>query len=133
MSIFSVGSNKVARRVVIRNITEAMAFDIPAGAVVTLIQARNKSETATNISVGNAAAGTQFSTATAVPVATDDADISTAGLLYKVATLVQPSKVASNVHVTLSAYPANGVDVAIEYVELLDSLAQPSQGYPVAY
>lgn len=145
MSVFDIGQNIVHRRVVIPAIKAAQVFDIPAGAHVLRAYARNRSTTAVNLSLGNAAAGTQYLAATAIPVGDNVGAIQGAGLLGQTAaTYVAPSKVASNVHVTLSAYPiANptaatakqqgAVDVVIEYVELLDSLPIPTQHTPRAY
>lgn len=141
MSVFDIGQNIVHRRVVIPAIKAAQVFDIPAGAVLRFAYARNRSTTATNLSIGNAAGGTQYLAATAVPVA----DGTGPGLMsHKSLTDIAVSKVASNVHITLSAYPVlnpgvpaakqiGAVDVVIEYVELLDSLPIPTQHTPRAY
>lgn len=147
MSVFKRGFNKVDRRVVLSGITAALSFDIPAGAYVKRVYAQNRSTTAVNLTVGNAAAGAQYLASTAVPVAT--AASGSTPLLPGVlaptdAIKINPSKVVSNVHVTLSAYPtlpALGlqgedrglVDVVIEYEELWDSLPIPTQHTPIAY
>ena len=149
MSVFKKGYNKVGRRVVIPALTKAFSFDIPAGAFVSRIYAQNRSTTATNLTVGNAAAGAQYLASVAVPVAFNvvvpderrDAPsgatvtVSRAGILYpRAAIALQPSKVDSKVHVALSAYPTVGtgdnerglVDVVVEFEELWDSLPIPS-------
>lgn len=141
MSVFDIGQNIAHRRVVIPNIKAAQVFDIPAGAVLRFAYARNRTTTAVNLTIGNAAAGAQYLASTAIPVA----DGQGAGLMSH-KSLLDPgvSKTVSNVHVTLSAYPVQnptapaakqigGVDVVIEYVELLDSLPIPTQHTPRAY
>lgn len=149
MSVFKKGFNKVDRRVVIPGLTEAVSFPIPAGAYVSRVYAQNRSTEATNLTVGNVASGAQYLASVAVPVASNvtvpderkDAapgatvTVSRAGILYpRAAIALQPSKVDSAVHVTLSAYPTVGegdnerglVDVVIEIEELWDSLPIPS-------
>lgn len=135
MSVFDKGSNQVTRRAVVRNITGTTAtLPLPAGAKVTRVDARNKGTVAVNLSVGNAAAGAQFLAATAVPVATSNTDITTAGLLSEQALSVAVSKTAGTVYLTLSATPgAPGVDVVVHYTELLDSLAPKQTANPPAY
>lgn len=132
MSAFDKGESLVSRRVIIKNPQAAGSFDIPAGAHVNKVYARNRSSTAANLTVGNAAAGAQFVASVAVPVGT------TAAPGYVVPTVlnVAPSAVATAVHYTLSAYPtvaAGGSDIVIEYVELEDSLSLISQNFPVGY
>lgn len=141
MSVFKLGYNKVDRRVVIPGIKAATVFDIPAGAVVSRIYAQNRSTTASNLTVGNAAAGAQYLASVAVPVA----DSTGYGVLSpKPALAVAVSKVDSNVHITLSAYPVTNptantakqkgaIDVVVEYEEMWGSLATPSQHNPRAY
>lgn len=140
MSVFKKGYNKVDRRVVLPGVLEALTVQAPAGAVVKRIYAQNRSTTATNLSVGNTAAGEQYLAAVAVPVATDvtvdGATVRRAGILSPKNAL-QPAvpKVDFNIHVTLSAYPSVGdgdderglVDVVIEYEEMWDSLPIPQQ------
>ena len=133
-SVFKRGYNKVNRRVVIPAVKAAGSFALPAGAFVSRVYAQNRSTTASSLSVGNAAAGAQYLAAVAIPVA----DVNGAGILYpRAAIALQPSKVNSEVHYTLTAYPiANptapvakqkgAVDVVIEFEELWGSLDLPS-------
>lgn len=130
MSAFDKGESLVCRRVVIRNPTAAGSFDIPAGAWVKAVYARNRTATAANLTVGNAAAGAQFVASVAVPVGT----AALPGYVVPTVLNVAPSNAVTNVHYTLSAYPASpGVDITIEYVELEDSLPLITQSFPVAY
>lgn len=130
MSVFDKGETAVSRRVVIRNPLAAGSFDIPIGAHVTRVTARNRTATASNLTVGNAAAGAQFLASVAVPVGTTAAP----GYVRSPAISVAPSNVVTNVHYTLSAYPAApGIDIVIEYDELEDSLPLITQSFPVAY
>ncbi len=129
MSIFMKGRNSVKRRVVVRGITAATAFDIPAGAVVKNVYAQNRSTTAANLTVGNAAAGAQFVASVAVPVATGVAPNTVYGLVDCTTLAVQPATVQSTVYITLSAYPTDGgtpakgmIDVVVEYQELWGSI-----------
>jgi len=134
MSIFQRGSTKVDRRVLLQNLVANTSFAIPAGAKLQRVYARNKGTVATNLSVGNAAAGAQFLAATAVPVASSATDVTTAGLISEVAISVAVNITASTVYLTFSVAPgAPGVDVCITYDELLDSLAAPALNNPVAY
>lgn len=147
MSVFKRGFNKVDRRVVLEGITAAVSFDIPAGAFVSRVYAQNRSTTATNLTVGNVAAGAQYLASVAVPVATaasGSTPVLPGVLAPRDAIAVAVSKTVSNVHVTLSAYPtlpALGlqgsprglVDVVIEFEELWDSLPIPTQHTPIAY
>lgn len=142
MSVFKLGYNKVDRRVVLPGVKAATVFDIPAGAVLKRVYAQNRSTTATNLTVGNAAAGAQYLASVAVPVA----DGTGAGVLppKNALQLAAAPKVDTNVHVTLSAYPVTNptatadkqrgaVDVVIEYEEMWDSLPIPTQHTPRAY
>lgn len=149
MSVFKKGFNKVDRRVVLPGLTAAAVFAMPAGAWVKRVYAQNRSVTTTNLTVGSAAAGAQYLASVAVPVASTVAvpneapgaapgstvNVVRAGILSpKNAIDVQPSKVTSALHVTLSAYPTTGtganvrgqVDVVIELEEMWGSLPIPS-------
>lgn len=149
MSVFKLGYNKVDRRMVLPGLVEAVSFAVPAGAFVARVYAQNRSTEAVNLTVGNAAAGAQYLASVAIPVGTDVAvpderkdaapgatvTVRRAGVLYpRAAIALQPSKVNSEVHVTLSAYPSTGegvnerglVDVVVEFEELWDSLPLPN-------
>ncbi|AGC36040.1 hypothetical protein HOS23_gp57 [Rhizobium phage RHEph09] len=130
MSVFKRGYNKVERRVLLRNLKAAASILLPAGADVRRVYAINETTTASNLTVGNAAAGAQYLASVAVPVS----DVNGAGLLSAPAIALTPSKVESSLYVTLSAYPVKnptapsakqrgGITVVVEYVELLDSLS----------
>lgn len=132
MAFFTKGRSAVSRRVVLNNVPLASSFDVPAGTWVKRIYARNRSATATNLTVGNAAAGAQFLASTAVPVGTTSAP----GYVVAPAINVAPSAVVTNVHITLSSLPpvaANGVDVVIEFDELEESLPLITQSQPISY
>lgn len=143
-SVFKLGFNKVSRRVVIPRIKAAQVFDVPAGMFIRRVYAENRSTTAVNLTVGNAAAGAQYLASTAVPVAVGGVP----GVLYPQETLktALPANPGTdtNVHITLSAYPVDNaalpaarqkgmVSVVIEYEELYGSLDIPSQHSPRAY
>lgn len=109
-------------------------FALPAGALLAECTLRTVARLLPASSVGNAAAGAQYLAAVAIPVA----DVNGAGILYpRAAIALQPSKVNSEVHYTLTAYPiANptapiakqkgAVDIVIESEELWGSLDLPS-------
>lgn len=136
MSVFKKGQNKVNRRVVLEGLTAAAVVRLPAYAVVQRFYARNRSTTASSLSAGNVAAGAQYLAATAIGVA----DGSGPAVLRPTAALQTQaiSKVDSDLHITLSAYPLvtdstkGAVDVVIEYEELEGSLAVPG-GIHIAY
>lgn len=134
-SVFKKGYNKVDRRVVVPAIKGPIEIPVPAGFWPRRVYAQNRSTTATNITVGNAAAGAQYLASTAVPVAAGGVP----GVLYPTETLktAVPANPGTNssMHVTLSAYPTVGtganargqVDVVVEYEELYGSLDIPEQ------
>lgn len=136
-SVFKLGYNMVKRRVVIPGVKAAGFFALPAGAAVTRIYAENKSTTASNLTVGNAAAGAQYLASIAVPIAAGGVP----GVLYPQAALVaaRPANpgVDTAVHYTLSAYPVTNptapsakqkgaISIVIEFEELYGSLDLPS-------
>ena len=135
MTIFTRGSTRVNRSVRLVNQTgTAIVVPLPAGAKLIRVSARNKSTTALNISAGTAAAGAQYLAATAVPASTDATDITKAGLASEPAISVAVSNIASILYITLSAAPAApGVDIVVDYLELLESLPAPLLNNPVAY
>ncbi|QIG73216.1 hypothetical protein [Rhizobium phage RHph_I40] len=140
MPVFKTGAAKVERRVLLRNLKAAASIKLPAGADVRRIYATNETTTASNLTVGNAAAGAQYLASVAVPVS----DVNGAGMLSSPAIALTPSKVQSNLHVTLSAYPIKnptapvakqkgGITVVVEYVELLNSLSIADLAAQVQY
>lgn len=139
-SIFKYGYNKVARRLVLPNLKAAAAIDLPAGAVVRQIYSQNESTTASNLTVGNAAAGAQYLASTATVIS----DANGPGITANPALAVAVSKVDSKLHVTLSAYPIKNptapaakqkgaISVVVEYDELLGSLDLLTQNAARAY
>lgn len=139
-SVFKYGYNKVTRRVVVPNIKAATSFDLPAGAVLRQIYSQNETTTASNLTVGNAAAGAQYLASTATVVS----DANGPGITANPALAVAVSKVDSKVHITLSAYPIKnptapvakqkgGISVVVEYDELLGSLDLLTQNIVRAY
>lgn len=130
MAIFAKGGhNMVTRQVIVRAPTVAGSFDIPAYAKVKRIIARNRTATASNLTVGNAAAGAQFLASTAVPTGT----ATLPGMVEAPAISVAISTAVSTVHYTLSAYASGGIDIMVEYEEYGDSLPLPTQQVPPAY
>lgn len=130
MGIFSKGGfNMVVRQTQVLKIASATSFKIPAYAKVRRIYAQNRTATTSNLTVGNAAAGAQYLASTAVPTGTGTAP----GMVAAQAIDVAISKVESEVHITLSAYAAGGIDVVVEFDEYADSLPLPRQQVPASY
>lgn len=101
----------VVRRLVFNNVAANFTFTLPGSAVLTgdLIFMNNSANTQALITVGSAAAGTQFGTSAALNTLTDQVVASTR---------VQPLRADRLVYVESAAWQGAGVHVAITYTEL---------------